>query len=81
MASLTLEKREKVIQQVRLQEIKAIEIFKYRKNNNGYWDGAKLHKEVISKALLIAKAFYSGSLFFYLFDNATSHSIYAKDVL
>ena len=36
LASLTLEKREKVIQQIRLQEIETIEIFEYGKNNDRY---------------------------------------------
>ena len=36
---------------------------------------------MINKALPIAKAFYPGYSLFYLFDNATSHSIYVKDVL
>ena len=44
LASLTLEKREEIICQNRLQEIEVVEIFKYGKNNDGYWDGAKLHK-------------------------------------
>lgn len=44
LASLTFEKREKVIQQIGLIFIEAIEIFKDRKNNNRGWDEAKLHK-------------------------------------
>ena len=81
LASLTLEKREEVIQQIGLQEIEAVEIFEYEKNNDGYWDEAKLHKQVVNKALPIAEALYPEYSFIYLFDNATSHSIYAKDVL
>ena len=81
LASLTPEKREEVIQQTGLQEIEAVEIFKYGKNNDEYWDGAKLHKQVVNKALLIAEALYPGYSLFYLFNNATSHSVYAKDAL
>ena len=44
LASFTPEKREEVIQQTGLQEIEAVENFEYEKNNDGYWDGAKLHK-------------------------------------
>ena len=44
LASLISEKREEVIQQTRLTTTKAVEIFEYGKNNDGYWDGAKLHK-------------------------------------
>ncbi len=36
LASLTTEKREKVVHQNRIQEIEAVEIFEYRKNNNCY---------------------------------------------
>lgn len=62
-------------------ETKAGEIFEYEKNNNRYWNGAKLHQQVVYKALLIAKAFFLGYLFFYLFDNAKCHLVYTKDVL
>lgn len=61
--------------------MEVIEIFKYGKNNNEYWDGAKLHQQVVTKALLIAEALYSGYSLIFLFYNATSHSVYAKDVL
>lgn len=80
LASLILEKKEEVIQQTGLQEIEAVKIFEYGKNNDGYWDGAKLHKQVVNKALLIAEAFYPGYLLLFLFDNATSHSVYALQV-
>lgn len=43
LVSLTPKKRKKVIQQTELQEIEAVEIFEYGKNNDSYWDGAKLH--------------------------------------
>ena len=44
LASFTLEKQEKVVKQMGLTITKAVKIFKYRKNNNRYWDRAKLHK-------------------------------------
>ncbi len=59
----------------------SVEIFEYGKNNDGYWDGAKLHQQVVNKALSIAETLYLGYLLLFLFDNATSHSVYAKDVL
>lgn len=58
-----------------------MEIFEYGKNNDGYWNGAKLHKQVVNKALLIMKALYPRYSLLYLFDNPINHSIYAKDVL
>ena len=36
----------------------AVEVFEYEKNNDGYWDGAKLHQQVVNKALPIAEALY-----------------------
>ena len=79
LAFLTPEKREEVIQQTGLTFTEAVEIFEYGKNNDGYWDGAKLHKQVVEKALPIAEALYPGYSLCFLFDNATSHSVYAKD--
>lgn len=81
LALLSPVKREKVVERCGLLTTEAVEIFEYGKNNDGYWDGAKLHHQVVSKALPIAEALYPGYLLLFLFDNATSHSIYAKDVL
>ena len=36
---------------------------------------------MVTKALSIAEVLYRGYLLVFLFDNATSHSVYAKDVL
>lgn len=58
-----------------------VEIFEYRKNNDGYWDKTKLHQQVVTKALLIAKALYPSYSLIFLFDNATSHSVYIRDTL
>ena len=59
--------------------IEAVKIFEYGKNNNRYWDRAKLHKQVVEKALSIAEALYLGYSLCFLFDNMTSHSIYIKN--
>ena len=80
LASLTFEERE-TIQETGLLEEEAVEIFEYRKNNDGYWDKAKLYQQVVSKALPIAEALYPRYSLLFLFINATSHSVYAKYVL
>ncbi len=81
LASLTKEKREEVVQQNGLQEIEVLEIFEYGKNNDGYRNGAKLYKQVVNKALPIAKVLHPGYSLLYLFENETSHSVYARDTL
>ena len=81
LASFTLEKSEEVVQQTGLTTTEAVEVFKYRKNNDGYWDEAKLHKQVVKKALPVAEALYLRYSLCFLFDNATSHSVYTKDAL
>ena len=52
-----------------LTEIEAVEIFEYGKNNNGYWDGPKLLKQIVEKAVPITKALYPGYSFLFMFDN------------
>ena len=74
LAFLSFEKKKEVEEKFGLLETEAIEMFEYEKNNDGYWDRAKLHKQVVSKALPIAEALYSGYSLLFLFDNATSHS-------
>lgn len=81
LASLSLEKRDEVVEKYGLVSTEAVEIFEYRKNNYRYWDGAKLHHQVMKKALPIAEVLYLGYSLLFLFDNATSHSVYAKDAL
>ena len=81
LASLSPEKRDEVVEKCGPVSTKAVEIFEYEKNNDGYWDGAKLYYQVIKKALPIAEALYPRYFFLFLFGNATSHSVYAKDVL
>ena len=81
LSSLSLEKRHEVIEKVGLTHTEAVENFEYGKNNDGYLDGAKLYQQVVNKALPIAEALYPGYSLLFLFDNATSHSVYAKDAL
>lgn len=38
-----ISKEREAIYEIRLLEEEVVEIFEYRKNNNGYWDGAKLY--------------------------------------
>lgn len=59
----------------------AVEIFEFGKNNGGYWTGADLLKQVKEKALPIVQVLYPGYFFLFLFDNATSHSVYGPDAL
>lgn len=51
------------------------------KNDNGYWDKIKLHKQVISKAFSIINTFYLEYSLLFLFDNIISHLIYAKNAI
>lgn len=44
LASFLLERREKIVQKIRLIETKSIEVLEYKNNNDRYWDGAKLHQ-------------------------------------
>lgn len=81
LASLTPEKREKVIEKTGLRHTEAVEVFEYGKNNDGDWDGAKLHQQVVNKTLPVAKALYPGYSLLFFFNNATSHSVYAKNAL
>ena len=80
LTSLTSEERE-TIQGTGLLEEEAVEIFKYGKNNDGYWDRAKLYQQVVNKALPIAEALYPGYSLLFLFNNAISHSVHTKDAL
>lgn len=81
LLSLSEEKQREVMEKTGLTILEAVELFEYGKNNEGYWDGAKLHKQVVSKALPIAEALYPGYSLLFLFDNATSHSVYANNAL
>lgn len=80
LASLIFEERE-TIHEIGLFEEEEVEIFKYGKNNDRYWDEAKLYQQVVNKTLPITEAFYLRYSLFYSSNNATSHSVYAKDAL
>lgn len=76
--SLLEEKRKEVVD---LIVTEAVELFEYEKSNEGYWDGFKLHKQVVNKVLPIAEALYPDYTLLFLFDNATSHFVFAQDAL
>lgn len=79
--SLSKKKKIEVMEKTRLSVTEAIKLFEYGKANERYWDGRKLHKQVVNKALPLAKALYPGYSLLFLFDNAISHSVYAQDAL
>lgn len=58
-----------------------MKIFEYKDNSNKYWDKAKLYKQVVNKALFIAKILYPNYLLLIFFNNTTNYSIYIKDIL
>ncbi len=59
----------------------AVTYFEYRKTEEGYRTGKHLLDQIMKKALPIGEALYPGYKLLFLFDNATSHSIYAPDAL
>ena len=61
--------------------LEAATYFEYGKMEEGYWTGEHLLDQIKSKALPIAEALYPGYELLFMFDNATSHAIYAKDEL
>lgn len=61
--------------------LEAVTYFEYGKMEEGYWTGKHLLDQIKSKALPIAEALYPGYELLFMFDNATSHAIYAKDEL
>lgn len=81
LASLSSKKRKKIVEKCSFLETRAVEVFKYGKNNDEYWNWAKLHKQVVIKPLPIAKALYPKYLLLFLFDNTTSYSAYVKNAL
>ena len=81
LSSLSQEKRDEVITKTGLTMTEVVELFEYGKNHEEYWGGIKLHEQVISKALPVAEALYPSYALLFLFDNATSHLVYAKNAL
>ena len=47
----------------------------------GYWTREYLLDQIVKKDLLIAESLYRGYELLFMFNNATSYSIYAKNVL
>lgn len=60
--------------------LEAVEYYEYGQEE-GYWDGKKLLEQLKKRAIPIAEALYPGYQFLFVFDNATSHSVYANDAL
>lgn len=55
--------------------------FRYKKIEEDYQTGEHLLDQIIKKTLPIAESLYSNYKLLFMFDNATNHSIYAKNVL
>lgn len=81
LSPLSKEKKKVIIGKIGLTVTKAVELFEYGKSNKGYCNGPKLYKQVVNKALPITKALYPGYSLLFLFDNKTSHSMFAQDAL
>lgn len=47
----------------------------------GYWTGEHFLDQIWAKALPIREALYPGYELLFMFDNAISHAVYAKDAL
>lgn len=58
-------KKDKIVKKYGLLSKKVVEIFEYKKNNDGYWDSAKSHHQMMKKALFILKALYPRLFFFF----------------
>ena len=61
--------------------LEAATYFDYSKIEEGYWTGKYLLDQIRAKALPIGEALYPGYELLFMFDNATSHAVYAKDAL
>ena len=61
--------------------LEAVTYFEYRKMEERYWTGEHLLNQIQKKSLPIGEALYPRYSLLFMFDNATSHSIYAKDAL
>lgn len=70
-----------MIDKTRLSVTEAVELFEFEKTNESYWNGSKLHKQMVNEALPITEALYPGYFLLYLFDNATSHFVYTQNAL
>lgn len=57
-----------------------VKIFKYGQEDV-YWNGVKVVNQIQEKALPIVQALYPGYQTNFIFDNAKSHAVFAKDAL
>lgn len=55
--------------------------FEYRKIEESYWTGEYLLNQIKTKTLIIREGLYPGYKLLLIFDNAISHTIYAKNTL
>lgn len=61
----------------------ATEYFEFGKNNEGYWTGEHLVKQITTVVIPMVELLYSIDQYcgLFLFDNAASHACYAEDAL
>ena len=59
--------------------LEAVTYFEYRKMEERYWTGKHFLNQIQKKILSIGEALYPGYALLFMFDNATSHFIYAKN--
>lgn len=81
LLSFFSKKEVEVIEKLGLIMIKVVKIFEYGKNNDKYYNKAKIHQQTVTNILLIAEALYLGYSLVFLFDNAINYSINTKDIL
>ena len=77
--SLSFKKQDRLVSLGVLLE--AVTYFEYRKIEEKYWISEHFLNQIQKKALPIRKALYPGYTLLFIFDNATSHLIYAKNAL
>lgn len=58
-----------------------MKIFEYGKNNDRYWDKAKLYYQALKKVLPITKILYFRYSHLFLFKNVVNNSVYVKDTI
>ena len=61
--------------------LEAVTYFGYGKIEERYWTDEYLLNQIQKKTLPIGETLYLGYALLFMFDNTTSHSIYAKDAL
>lgn len=81
LLSLLKLSQQDLVERCSLTETKTVEIFKFGKNNQRYWIGADLLKQVKNKVLPITQTLYQGYSLLFIFNNTTSCSIYRQDML